>query len=227
MITGLQVLNSTGDIQIDEKYFNSALVSRGSFANYSAIPIPPSPNECFLAMIRPLGYGLWVSPVSPNTNPNPSYLYSVSGLSGEYAVFNTKATPIREPGNIGLQVYNPSGALVFDSSCTYPRITSVLSRGIPTTWDYPYIINVPPMSGIPWFSAADLRVRYGAEDMEPTGIHVRVLNSTQIEVDCRIMGNPDAPSVNTYYAGWSASEKLNLFDPYQGVQTNIKVSSFI
>jgi hypothetical protein len=118
---GLQVFNNSGILQIDSTYRNMRLVEKGVLMTGPPSPVPPP------QLIWGSGV-LWVSLVSSVLAWRCAarctlitYVPS-AGIAVEWWRFDTSPPA---PSNHGLQVFNPAGALVFDSGDVCAKVLDV------------------------------------------------------------------------------------------------------
>ena len=130
---GIQVTGEGGNLQIDDTFFNYRLVSQGAKSlaafsfNDNAIP---AGNTVSYSGINPIimfkTSSIYVAIASKEVSGSTHTWTLASDAAGicNYVIFDT-APPVG--GNSGLQLFNESGTLVFDSSSQLLRISGVVS----------------------------------------------------------------------------------------------------
>lgn len=134
MSYGLQVLNTSGTIQIDEKYANIIVIERGFISatpngSGGIIPIPAGVTN-FEIFIRPTVYNRYISTNLDNR------LWCPTTTSCEYIVCRPVSVISTVASGYGLNVYNASGQLTFSSNTIFPRMTAIVD------WPTPLAANV-------------------------------------------------------------------------------------
>lgn len=133
-IAGIQILNTFGTIMIDENYKNLAVRQSGSVSKTGRsttelVPIT-YPIDAPIVAISPAQFA-YVSSLLPS---GQSFRYG-GGISRptsiDYYVFDT---PVIQPGNFGLQVYNALGQLTFDSGMKYARVVDIFGGSTEASW---------------------------------------------------------------------------------------------
>ena len=176
MAYGFQCINSSDIIQIDANYKCHRLVAQGIMAQGTYVSgsyVNPSKlvlNSAWIdavVFVRPTQFNKAIGFVEiylDPTNGNALTLSILGYTSIEYRVYSQFGTPISASGTHGIQVFDSSGATVFDSNLTYPKITSSYhlpqSSGLYTTSGgvcaYPKTVNFSGNSQIPWVCAEPL-----------------------------------------------------------------------
>ncbi|MDR5825780.1 hypothetical protein [Caballeronia sp. LZ043] len=132
---GLQVFNSSGNVQIDSTFKNLGLREKGTVVSGGS---PSGGTGWYLATLT---VSAGISPLIAWRSSGKCYLrYSTvsgssityyfhcqgAGVSVQYWIFDDLATATLS-GNYGLQVFNSAGGLVFDSRTKYMRVVDTLS----------------------------------------------------------------------------------------------------
>lgn len=144
MAAGLQVFNNSNTIQIDSLYKNYRLLSHG-FVTITYANDDMNPNTAYvegivtvsgaqnpmIALSVNVNIRSWREQLSADTF---RFRFSVDGLStiprpfnAEYYVYDAPPPTPTNPG-FGLQVYNASGQVVYDSGFGYMRVLGVINQ---------------------------------------------------------------------------------------------------
>lgn len=130
MIAGIQVVNDSGTVQIDDQYSNLRLVQKGTVPiGKTEVSIIGSFPVLVLRLEQPEGGGpdLYVYPEAC-VRKGVSWVYTIGttlggiakpGTSVEYYVFD-KGSP--RTSTFGMQTFNSSGELIFDANEKYLKI---------------------------------------------------------------------------------------------------------
>lgn len=146
MPAGFQIINDSGVVQVDQDYKNYALYSKTTITSWSsswnsgtggtvfsaAVPIPPS-GSYVIALITSgassasVMYGGTVMATAPSGTPTvTAYVFAAPTASGSTS---------------GVQVFDASGGVVFDSALKYMRVVyagTIPSRSLPNDVPYTY-----------------------------------------------------------------------------------------
>ncbi|UGL61414.1 hypothetical protein [Xanthomonas phage DMF5-T1] len=130
MPTGLVVYNDTGALQIDSVYRNMSLVSTAIVALSGA-----DAGTCYVDIPRSAGTSViaWRSsfPVSRSYAPNGDFRLSANvenrNSAIQYYVFDWPR--LIASGGSGLQVWDASGELIFDSNMRWFKVKGLVSTG--------------------------------------------------------------------------------------------------
>ncbi|WP_146022578.1 MULTISPECIES: hypothetical protein [unclassified Pseudomonas] len=137
MPAGLQILNASGTLQIDECFKSMVLTQKGTVvlnrpnftginpyqqAAYATINYPVSARQPVLALRSPVN----VCYLTTDTGFNVFGLPNHVGATVEYFIFDQVEFGVR-PGNVGLQVWGSAGTEVFNSNNNYMKVLSSYS----------------------------------------------------------------------------------------------------
>lgn len=139
MPAGLQVFNTDNIVQIDDEYSNLKFMNKGSVSTSSSvitIDVPSATSPLVAVQLTDNGVGNELSRayvVLRQTVQNGNvwtFTFSIDiGITGQvatltYYVFDQIAT---QASNFGLQTFDPSGRLIFDSNDKWLKIASIIS----------------------------------------------------------------------------------------------------
>lgn len=124
MAAGLTVYNTAGTIQIDENYRNMMVANSGTNG------APTATNISWpLCAIRSTSLVLAFNLTNTST---ATYTVWGGGTGYSWYVFDLRVTPST---NVGLQVFNPTGELIFDSGQKPMRIVDYLVFNNESEWN--------------------------------------------------------------------------------------------
>lgn len=193
MAYGFQALNTNGVTQIDETYRNLMRVASGSytggasewqsftFTNQAAAPL------VFIRTAADTTYvgRLWITNNSFSVQTNGAFDWVVFGITSPVQV---------APSNYGMQVFDGSGAVVYDSRYEVPRIqtTIAINQTWPTEWqgaigqypNYPYTATFTGWGARPWMCLNSL---YFFEDEGANCTAFASIGTNQISVRCGVI----------------------------------------
>lgn len=194
MPVGLAIYNTDGVLQIDESFKNPCLVATGYLAGtggYDPTPVSLSALgidvavEMPIILIRPRAYGRWFGGCRVYRGESGvSYFETYTSEVGlDYAIFSTKGTPIRDPGNVGLQVFDSSGAITFDSNLSHMRVLSSHYHPAIAAYQYPVQIGISNFQEMPWVVSAPLVCTWkglgsSESEPEPLGLFMNFFSNT-------------------------------------------------
>lgn len=112
MSHGLQIINASGYVQIDENYSNFSLWATGATSTLSTFTYPYG-DEIYLVR---LPYGGWFGYDDGNPFGSNSYV--------DYRVYRP-STAVGAAGSHGMRVYSSGGAVIFDSNRDVMKIYSL------------------------------------------------------------------------------------------------------
>jgi hypothetical protein len=132
---GLQLFNSSGNVQIDSTYKNLGLREKGSVVSSSSAPIGSTgfyyatfttvAGTCPVVAFRSNGT-CYLSHSTTSGNSTTYYFScSAANVTVQYWIFDDLAN-VTLSGNYGLQVFNAAGGKVFDSRSKYMRIVDLV-----------------------------------------------------------------------------------------------------
>lgn len=137
MPSGIQVINNAGTILIDENYSNLAVRASGTVTGSTSstgrldFAVASGLNAPMFA-IAPSAAQFSVLAYRPDTN-----VIKIQGRDNTqstnfpYFIFDT---PVASGLNYGLQVFNASGVLTFDSNLKYARVVDVFGGTTEASW---------------------------------------------------------------------------------------------
>lgn len=164
MSFGAQFLNNANQVQIDDNYRNLLLIGQGTYSGAGA-PVGgvsatyPFQSSCFpLLAVRPATDGVFVGTLAVTRS---GAVIEASGAFS-WAAFGLDS-PINTTGstNFGLQVFNASNQVIFDSRYEASRIRHIVQAQLPfpprrfnnpaSAWPaYPYTWTFPGWGQRPW-----------------------------------------------------------------------------
>ncbi|MDF4024143.1 hypothetical protein P3W24_04050 [Luteibacter sp. PPL201] len=130
MATGVRIRNSSGTIQIDDQYFNYAIIATGQLT--LSLPASGSPYVAASATVRFAAQSPMIAIQSPNGNavvgavtPAGAGLWDVTILGGAVAVtyFVLDQCPQQGSHGVGMRLRRASDQkITFDSGFYYPKV---------------------------------------------------------------------------------------------------------
>lgn len=141
--------SATGSVQIDETYFNLALVAKTDIVSapsgeggYRAQVVVDSATPPAVAFRTPGGQRVALQQVTKaGTVWTYDFFTMGSGITITCYLFGL---PVYQGGGSGLVVYNSAGQVTFDSRMKYARVHSIISGSLGTVVDAP---DVPLPAG--------------------------------------------------------------------------------
>lgn len=132
MSSGLQVLNDSGTLQIDETYRRLLRVASGTVTTGSSMAggsvTFPTQNSCTpLIFYRPSADGVYVGPLAVTPG---GFDYFSSGAF-DYVVYGLDSPLITDGSSMGTQIFNSSGAVIYDSRYEGLRIQTSYTVTMP------------------------------------------------------------------------------------------------
>jgi hypothetical protein len=225
MSYGLQVLNTTSRIQIDQDFRNARLVASGSRpAGQYYFPMPYLVTlEPPIVLMRPSVANSYVG--ATNIAESGDF-FGYDGANGyvvmggqhayDYAIFSAQyGTPVSDGATYGLNVFRSDGSVAYDSRQQHPNIKSLHLKAANSTsgGGYPNVFTISGFSSMPWILANPLVQTWAGvgEFSESVGCVMAAVNSgfTTLTVDFRdaaASGYPVFPAL---------SDRAN-YNPYFG-----------
>lgn len=194
---GLRAYNDNGILQIDSKYKNmelvgsgSAVASAGGIARYVDVNV---------VGVNPLlafrhAYGVTCVPIakSGSTFTFRLYTYYAGGTTGDlninYWIFDSIASP--SASSYGLQVFNESGEICYDSAGKYFKVLEAdLIGGAPVTYTGKSILVAPCIFGysVSWAPSPNLLNYCRNENynwVKTTGVNTAEVFSQIVAFNC-------------------------------------------
>lgn len=162
MSYGFQSVNADNIVQIDDAYRNLLRVASGSWTSGGAvvgeINFPTQTSTAPLIFFRPSADGVYVGQVGLGSD---RVYFSTNG-NFDWVVYGLDGPVMTSASNYGMQVFNASGQVVFDSRYEPPRIQTIVRHN--QTWptyangggslgqnpNYPYTFNFTGWGERPW-----------------------------------------------------------------------------
>lgn len=143
MPSGIQIVNNSGVVQIDQDYSNFQLVSKGVGAGEFSVSVGNSKAPLLCMRPNSLTYLHRFDYVQNGT----STWVIRSGGQVSWYVFDSS---VPSPGNSGLEVYRADGSLAFSTNSKAMKPTYFVWSPVATDFDYPPTIsvNVPTNSAV-------------------------------------------------------------------------------
>lgn len=204
MTAGLQIINSSGQIQIDENLIVPRFVASGSVARDPQQGSGPLvinlgnyginiQEEIPIILVRPAEYnrfvgGAYITRAYGTAPPGNYCLIDNSDCGFDYSVFSTKVAGVRDNGNFGFQTFNSSGVLIYDSNNRHTRVINNFKKAASTDYLYPYSFTLSGFNSMPWIMVNNLPVSYSGATDSAGGVYIRVNSNTSITVDHRVAG---------------------------------------
>lgn len=238
MPAGLQVFNQSGVLQIDETTKNPRLVTSGSVAKgadnsgygYYKIDLGAYGinlnTEIPLLLLRPATYGTYVGGVFVTkqygtvTGGN-FFLLDASDSAFDYSIFSQQVAGVRDPGNLGLQVFNAAGEITYDTNQAHTRILGNLYHAATASFPYPYSFGISGFSGMPWVVANPLVSSFKGGQDSPAGVFMKVNSPSSVTVDLRVVGAAGTSFASVY--GTSIAQQA---DPYNGQSATFSMADW-
>lgn len=142
MPSGIQIVNNSGVVQVDQDYSNFLLVSKGVGSGEFTISVGNS--KAPLLCMRPSAL-TYLQRFDYVQNGTSTWTVRSDGQVNWY-VFDSS---VPSPGNSGLEVYRGDGSLAFSTNSKAMKPSYFVWSPVATDYDYPPTINV----GIPANSA--------------------------------------------------------------------------
>lgn len=140
MTAGLEIINTSGSVLIDENYQNLAMSASGSFTFVSGdfgrvnvnIPYKADGLRNPIMAIRVTGGYAGVRNTSKNavTSVSTAVMFGQTGATVQWWCFDVPDVT----SNAGLQVFNSAGTLVFDSGNKYARVLNYWMPANNSAW---------------------------------------------------------------------------------------------
>lgn len=126
MPVGFQSIGDHGVYQIDELYQNLQLRAKGTFANHTAVSLANATMPVIAVRTTHANGALFIGGGFSGSTYTFNFRNPV--VSGDYWIFDV---PV-DSGNVGLQIFNAAGAMVFDSSLDYMKMAGAATIGTST-----------------------------------------------------------------------------------------------
>lgn len=181
MSYGLNIYNNSNYLQIDESYSNCTLYQSGTAVTGTTVSVPgtpkvPAPLTKAMIFVR-IPYGtciaLYGTRSSTSFTAKPG-VYGQANFTYEYRIFRI-ASSLNPTTGYGMQVFNSSGNLSFDSGYTYARIQLQLQLTVNSIYSGG---TIPNQGFQPWIYLDPLVIS-GAVPLDANIAQLYVLSATQ------------------------------------------------
>lgn len=226
MANGFQSLNASNIIQIDDNYRNLLKVASGTWTGGTAaiaeITFPLQTSTAPLIFVRPVSDGIYVGHVGIANNA----FYAATNGNFEWVVFGLDNPVMTDDSAYGMQVFNGTGQVVFDSRYEPVRVQTVVRHdqqwptypqgGSYGQWPaYPYTFNFTGWGQKPWICLNALYF-FAGDDGQTTCATTSGTNS--IILQCGTNAGPA-------YGGWrwASNDGSNGFYAYSHPYGQVRI----
>ena len=147
MTYGLQVISASDYVQVDENYANCGLIQNGTANTGTAITVTGGLARTLIFVRIPYGKTITAYGAKNadqfNTRPGPDGL---ANYAYDYRVYK-RVSDLTPSNGFGLQVFDSSGRLSFDSNFGYARLAAVAALNV-TGQSSP--VTIPNIGSQPW-----------------------------------------------------------------------------
>lgn len=147
MTYGLQVLSASGYVQVDENYANCGVIQSGTANTGTAITVTGGLSRTLIFVRIP--YGKTITAYGAKnadqfiTRPGPA---GQADYAYDYRVYK-RVTDLTPSNGFGLQVFDSSGLLSFDSNFGYARLAAVAALNVTGQSS---LVTIPNIGSQPW-----------------------------------------------------------------------------
>lgn len=147
MTYGLQVISASDYVQIDENYANCGLIQSGTANTGTAITVTGGLSRTLIFVRIP--YGKTITAYGAKnadqfiTRPGPA---GQADYAYDYRVYK-RVTDLTPSNGFGLQVFDSSGLLSFDSNFGYARLAAVAALNVTGQSSS---VTIPNIGSQPW-----------------------------------------------------------------------------